>query len=183
MGFYTGSLAPHEIRSFVINIRDEKSSDELAIRRLTEEAFQNAPHSEHNEQFIIDGLRNDNGLTVSLVAEVESKVVGHVAVSSVTISDGSLSWYGLGPISVIPKLQGKGIGTELVKSAIEKLKEKRANGCVVLGDPNYYGRFGFKAESGLVFPGVPQEYFQVITFGLCIPSGEVTYHKSFYNQG
>lgn len=75
------------------------------------------------------------------------------------------------------------IGTELMQCALEKLNKLRANGCVVLGDPNYYGRFGFKAESNLVFPGVPQEYFQAISFTSHIPSGEVTYHPSFYNQG
>ncbi|VAX34985.1 Acetyltransferase, GNAT family [hydrothermal vent metagenome] len=155
----------------------------MKIQKLTKEAFQDVPHSKHNEQFIIDGLRNDNSLTISLVAEVEGKIVGHVAVSPVTISDGSLSWYGLGPISVVPEFQSNGIGTELMKCAIEKLKEKSANGCVLLGDPNYYDRFGFKAESGLVFSGVPQEYFQAILFGSRMPSGEVIYHKSFYNQG
>ena len=80
------------------------------------------------------------------MAEFEAELVGHVAISPVSISDGTLGWYGLGPISAIRRLQGKGIGSELMQCALEKLNQLRANGCVVLGGPNYYGRFGFKTE-------------------------------------
>lgn len=117
------------------------------------------------------------------MAVLNGVVIGHVAVSPVTISDGTLLWFGLGPISVSPDYQGQGIGKELMKQAIEKLKKKNAAGCVVLGDPAYYSKFNFKASPKLSFPGVPQEYFQSLLLNGRLPTGEVTYHKAFYQQG
>ncbi|MFX5522399.1 N-acetyltransferase, partial [Acinetobacter baumannii] len=78
------------------------------LHALTEAAFRNAAHSSHTEQFIVDALRARGELSVSLVAEMDGKVIGHVAVSPVTISDGSTGWFGLGPISVLPAWQGQG---------------------------------------------------------------------------
>jgi predicted N-acetyltransferase YhbS len=88
-----------------IIIRNEIKSDLEAISEITKAAFENHPHSNHTEQFIINALRDANALTISLVAEAGKKVVGHIAFSPVIISDGSLGWYGLGPISVLPELQ------------------------------------------------------------------------------
>ena len=157
-------------------------SDQDEIRVVTEEAFRGSPHSDHTEQFIIESLRNTGNLTVSLVAEIDGKVVGHVAASPVSISDGATGWYGLGPISVFPIHQGKGIGSMLMEHALNELKDIGASGCVLLGDPNYYSRFGFNAEGGLIFSGVPPEYFQAIMFTGELPKGEVIYHESFYGQ-
>ena len=164
-------------------IREEQSTDEKFIRKITIEAFSDEPHSDHNEQEIIECLRRENALSVSLVAVIQGEVVGHVAISEVTIADKKLKWFGLGPISVALKFQRQGIGKELMKASIAKLKEQRAAGCVVLGDPQYYSKFGFKPELDLVFPSVPQEYFQSLLLSGNLPKGEVTYHKSFYNQG
>ena len=137
-------------------------------------------HSDKTEHLIIEALRNTGNLTVSLVAESEDKIVGHVAISPVSISDGSNGWYGLGPISVEPKYQGKDIGSKLMKSALKEIERKGASGCVLLGDPAYYSRFGFKVDSRLSFPSVPPEYFQSLSFNSTFPEGEVTYHESFY---
>jgi putative acetyltransferase len=109
------------------------------------------------------------------VAEVDGAVIGHVAVSPVAISDGSLNWYGLGPISVSPEHQGYGIGSSLIRESLQLLKEMVSAGCVVLGDPRYYSRFGFKPESNIVYPSFPQEYFQTLSFGTVLPCGVVTY--------
>ena len=70
-----------------------------------------------------------------------------------------------------------------MKSALAALKEMGASGCVLLGEPDYYGRFGFKVVEGLVLPGVPTEYFQALSFGDAFPRGEVTYHDAFSAQG
>ncbi|WHI53556.1 hypothetical protein P3339_10020 [Microbulbifer sp. MLAF003] len=70
-----------------------------------------------------------------------------------------------------------------MEKALADLKEKGAEGCVVLGDPNYYGRFGFKVIDGLVLPGVPAEYFQALSFSGNFPQGEVAYHEAFWVQG
>ncbi|MBD1995597.1 N-acetyltransferase [Leptolyngbya sp. FACHB-541] len=162
-----------------INVREEVASDVADIRALIVAAFLNAPHTSHTEQLIVDALRNSGNLTISLVAEVDGQIVGHVAISPVSISDGSQNWYGLGPISVIPKYQGLGIGSQLMRQALASLCDRGASGCVVLGNPKYYGRFGFKAEPNLVLPEVPPEYFQAISFDGRIPSGLVSYHESF----
>lgn len=163
----------------MICIRDESPSDVAAIEAVTIEAFASAEHSSGTEQFVVRALRDAGQLAVSLVAEEGGRVVGHVAVSPVTITSGSSGWYGLGPVSVVPDRQGKGIGTLLITQALAELRTSAAVGCVVLGEPGYYSRFGFKREPGLVLPDVPPEYFQAIAFSGACPAGEVAYHASF----
>ena len=157
--------------------------DVQSIHKLTVAAFLEAPHTDHTEQFIVKALRESGALSLSLVAEDNGHVVGHVALSPVAISDGTQSWYGLGPISVLPIYQNKGIGSQLMRAAIQALKDIKAKGCVLLGDPGYYHRFGFKPEEGLVLPGVPAEYFQALLFTGDLPQGIVTYHESFSAKG
>jgi putative acetyltransferase len=162
-----------------IEVRPESPSDVPAIETLTTAAFLAAPHTSHTEQFIVAALRRAGVLTVSLVAVEEGAVVGHVAVSPVVISDGAVGWYGLGPISVLPARQGQGIASRLMHEALGALRTRAAAGCVLLGDPAFYARFGFRMEPGLVLPGVPPEYFQVLAFGATLPRGVVTYHAAF----
>jgi len=160
-------------------IRPEEPRDASAIERVTVEAFENAPHTDHTEQFIVRELRLANALTVSIVAEVHGQVIGHMAVSPIQISNGVDRWFGLGPISVLPAHQAKGIGTQLMHAALEQLRAASARGCVVLGDPGYYSRFGFTNVPELVLPGAPTEYFQAIVWDSSTPQGEVTYHRAF----
>jgi putative acetyltransferase len=162
-----------------IKIRNENNSDIEAITVVTVAAFLNAEHTSHTEQFIVSALRDSGALTISIVADKNNKVVGHVAVSPVSISDGSRNWYGLGPISVAPDFQNQGIGSLLMEAALDTLQKFNAAGCVLLGDPNYYSRFGFKPDSRLVLPDVPPEYFQAISFIDKFPVGIVTYHEAF----
>ncbi|MFQ2202367.1 GNAT family N-acetyltransferase [Aeromonas hydrophila] len=165
-----------------IIIRPETGVDHDAIEVLTMAAFLNAPHTDHNEQRIVRALRLAGALSLSLVAELEGRVVGHLCFSPVTISDGSPHWYGLGPISVSPALHGKGLGSRLMDAGLAELKGMGAAGCVVLGDPGFYGRFGFVSEPGLTLPGVPAEYFMVRSFGAAMPRGEVCYHLAFVQE-
>lgn len=162
-----------------IQFRNETAADLTAIEALTTAAFLGAPHTDHTEQFIVNALRRAQQLTVSIVAQEDGVIVGHVAVSPVTISDGSARWYGLGPISVAPDRQGQGIGSRLMQAALDALREHGAAGCVVLGDPAYYGRFGFVAVPSVVLPGVPPEYFQTLSLDGSTPSGTVQYHDAF----
>ena len=162
-----------------IHIRQETPADAQAIEAVTIAAFEHAAHTSHTEQFIVRALRARGQLTVSLVAIEGERLVGHVAVSPVRIDGRAGDWYGLGPISVRPDCQGRGIGSLLMAQALDALRLLRAGGCVLLGDPAYYARFGFRAEPGLTLPGVPPEYFQAITFGSSFPSGEVAYHEAF----
>ncbi|WP_439887708.1 GNAT family N-acetyltransferase [Pseudomonas sp. MBLB4123] len=165
-----------------ILIRDEHQGDVEGIHRITASAFRDAPHTDHTEQFIVQALRRAGALVVSQVATSKGEVIGHVAISPVGISDGSCNWFGLGPISVLPEYQGRGVGSRLMESALTELEAKGAAGCVVLGDPDFYGRFGFRVVAGLVLPGVPAAYFQALSFGGDLPQGEVAYHEAFAAQ-
>jgi putative acetyltransferase len=162
-----------------IIIRDENESDIDAISEITKAAFENLSISNHTEQFIINALRNAKALTISLVAEAEKKVVGHIAFSPVTISDGSLDWYGLGPISVLPELQKQGIGKSLMREGLSLLKTLGAKGCVLVGDPGYYERFGFRSLPDLVVDGVPPQYFLALPFEENKTHGTVVFHEGF----
>ncbi|MNM90995.1 Acetyltransferase (GNAT) family protein [compost metagenome] len=162
-----------------LTIRPETPTDIDAIEHLTAAAFLDAPHSSHTEQFIVNALRRAGQLTISLVAEDGDGIVGHVALSPVSISSGASGWFGLGPISVLPAKQGLGIGSQLMQAALTELRQLGAEGCVLLGDPGYYQRFGFAVRPGLVLPGVPAEYFQAVSFSGNWPVGEVAYHTAF----
>lgn len=161
-------------------VRAEREEDFDAIRVLTEAAFKTAPHADGTEHLIIDRLRAAGALTLSLVAEADGAVVGHVAFSSVSLSDGSQGWYGLGPIAVDPSRQGEGIGGRLVREGLDRLKALGATGCVLLGDPAYYSRFGFEPDPKLTLEGVPPEYFMRLAFSSVYGGGTVTYHPAFY---
>jgi putative acetyltransferase len=162
-----------------IEITNEIAADVAAIRAVTISAFLHAQHTSHTEQFIVDALRVAGQLTVSLVAKVDGTVVGHIAISPVSLSDCAVGWYGLGPLSVAPEYQRSGIGSRLVGEALRVLRERGASGCVLLGEPRYYNRFGFRADPDLKLPGVPPEYFQAIAFDDSQPRGDISYHAAF----
>ncbi|HET8749062.1 MAG TPA: N-acetyltransferase [Ramlibacter sp.] len=162
-----------------IVIRPETPEDASAIDEVTRQAFATHPHSRQTEQFIVHALREADALAVSLVGERAGRVVGHIAFSPVTISDGSAGWFGMGPVSVLPALQKQGIGRSLIETGLSLLRERGAAGCVLVGEPAFYGRFGFAHRPGLVLPDVPQEYFQALPFGAAVPQGEVTFHAAF----
>lgn len=160
-------------------IRNEAESDIEVIAAITETAFATLAISQHTEQFIINALRAAGALTVSLVAEVDGKVVGHVAFSPVTISDGNPHWYGLGPVSVLPEHQRQGIGTALIREGLSRLQARGGQGCVLVGPPAYYGRLGFRNLPALTLEGVPPEYFLALPFEQETPRGAVVFHPAF----
>jgi putative acetyltransferase len=160
-------------------IRQETQADIEAITEISKLAFENRPYSQNTEQFIIRELRAAGVLAVSLVAEIDGAVVGHIAFSPVTFTDGSENWYGLGPVSVVPEYQRQGIGSGLVNEGLRRLKDLGAGGCVLVGDPGYYERFGFKSPEGLQHEGVPQENFLALPFGSEMPRGIVQFHPAF----
>jgi putative acetyltransferase len=166
-----------------IIIRNEIDADVDAITEVTVAAFKTLEISNHTEQFIVEALRANNALTVSLIAEVDGHVVGHVAFSPVTISDGTQNWCGLGPVSVLPEHQRKGIGKSLILEGISRLKGLNAKGCCLVGHPDYYRKLGFKNVSGLVHEGVPQEVFLAMSFDGQIPQGTVNFHDGFKADG
>jgi len=163
----------------VITLCPERDGDAPAIRALVTAAFLGAEHSSGTEGAIVDALRAADMLTVSLVATEDGVIVGHVAFSPVTIDGADLGWFGLGPVAVSPDHQRRGIGARLIEAGLAQLRDAGAQGCVVLGDPAYYARFGFESDPALAYPGVPAEYFQRLVLDGSPPIGEVAYHQSF----
>lgn len=164
-----------------IHIRTEKEADIEAISQVTYAAFLGKFSDHPTEHLIVNALREAGMLTISLVAEVDGKIVGHVAFSPVTINEEFVEWYGLGPVSVVPELQKQGIGSRLIREGLSLLKERGANGCVLEGSPTYYQRFGFKTYSGLTYHAAPApEFFMALPFYDEVPTGQAEYHKSFY---
>jgi putative acetyltransferase len=166
-----------------INIRSETNDDTGAIAEVTIAAFQALEISNHTEQFIVEALRDAKVLTVSLVAEVDGRVIGHIAFSPVTISDGTQDWYGLGPVSVLPEYQRQGIGKALIHEGLSRLKGMQARGCCLVGHPEYYKKFGFDNIPELVHEGVPPEVFLALSFDGKTPRGTVTFHEGFKAGG
>ncbi len=165
-------------------IRSETGDDAIAIAEVTAAAFKTLAISNQTEHFIIAALRAAKALTVSLVAEVDGRVVGHIAFSPVTISDGTPDWYGLGPVSVLPECQRRGIGSALIQEGLLRLKDLGARGCCLVGHPGYYGRFGFQNNiRGLDCEGVPEEVLFALSFDGHIPQGAVEFHRAFGADG
>ena len=164
-------------------IRSETDADAGAIAEVTVAAFKTLAISDHTEQFMIAGLRAAGALTISLVAEVDGRIVGHIAFSPVTISDGCPGWYGLGPVSVLPEHQRRGIGSALIREGMSGLKAVGARGCCIVGHPEYYGRFGFVNTPGLGCEGVPPEAFFALSLDGHVPQGIVEFHAAFAADG
>ncbi len=162
-----------------MSIRPETSADHAAIREINIAAFAKHPFSRQTEHLIVEALRNDGALALSLVAEAEGRVTGHIAFSEAPVEGRDLGWFLLGPVAVWPDLQRKGIGSELVLSGLASLRERNASGCVLVGDPGYYTRFGFRQAVGLTWPGVPSEFVLCLPLVGTEPNGAITHHPAF----
>jgi putative acetyltransferase len=163
-----------------ILIRSEQPIDIEAIEQVTIAAFEGKWYSDQTEYLVVARLREAGAMSVSLVAELDGKVVGHVAFSVVTINGEDKDWYGLGPVSVLPELQKHGIGSKLIRKGLSLIQQEGAKGCVLEGDPAYYQRFGFKAYPGLFYEGTPSpEYFMALPFYDNVPEGKVEFHRAF----
>lgn len=162
-----------------IDIRSEQASDIATIREITKAAFAPMAYSSQTEAEIIEALRAAGALTLSLVALESGEIVGHVAFSPVTIDGEDKGWYGLGPVSVRPDRQNIGIGGRLIREGLDRLARTGAKGCVLVGEPAYYRRFGFENHAGLRFEGVPAEYFMGKALNGPVPSGSVSFHAGF----
>ncbi len=138
------------------------------------------PFSDGAEADVIHALREAGALTVSLVAiAADEELVGHVALSPVRIDGRPSDWYGLGPVSVAPQIQRRGVGSALMAEGLNRLKELKAGGCVLLGDPNYYSRFGFVSVPTLTYRGKANPYFQRLVLRAPDREGDVSFHPAF----
>ena len=168
-------------------IRHELVTDHTVVRDVIDAAFRDHAHqpadSEPVEPAIVEALRDANALSLSLVAEDAGEVIGHVAFSRVTIGAADVGWYGLGPLAVRPDRQRQGVGRALIQEGLRQLRARDAAGVVLVGEPEYYGRFGFRADARLTYAGVPSEYFLVLPFVSSVPAGPVSYHSAFSVAG
>ncbi|MCQ0987900.1 GNAT family N-acetyltransferase [Jiella marina] len=163
-----------------LRIRPETHADVEVIRVLIEKAFHDVSHSDHKEAEIVDELRRTGALGLSLVAiDADGGIMGHIAFSAVSIEDAESGWYGLGPVAVWPELQRQGLGTALVNEGLRRLEGQGAKGCVVLGDPAFYSRFGFASDPALTYRGLPTRYVQKLAFQPQEATGEISYHAAF----
>lgn len=163
-----------------LSIRSEQPEDIEPISELVRAAFRDLAASSHNEHRILHALRREKALALSMVAIFDDRMAGYVAFSEVNISDGSTGWYGLCPLAVIPDLQGRGIGSALVRAGLVRLRGMKGSGCVVLGNPSFYRRFGFTNEPELVLEETPQENFLALSLNGGMAHGVVTFHPIFY---
>lgn len=160
-------------------LRNETPADVDAIAEVTMAAFESLAISQQTEHFIVAALRAAGALTVSLVAESEGQVIGHIGFSPVVLSDGTPAWYGLGPVSVLPRFQRQGVGRALIQEGLARLKALGAQGCCLVGHPGYYQQFGFTNTPELVLDGVPPEVFFALSFDGPVPRGTVMFHDAF----
>ena len=160
-------------------IRSETPRDLDAIRAVNIAAFAQHPFSQQTEHLIVEALRAADALEVSLVAEIDGEVVGHIAFSAAGIGGTSSGWFLLGPVAVLPDHQGKGIGRALVETGLDALRCRGACGCVLVGDPAFYRRFGFRQQPGITWVGVPDENVLCLSMSGDAPVGAVSYHPAF----
>ncbi len=163
----------------MLTIRDENSKDYQQIELLTDSAFKGKPYSAGNEATIPQKLRDLNAITFALVAEYEGDIVAHIAVSTVHINTSHQGVFAIGPLSVSPEFQGKGIANKLVKIALKRLKKNSAICCLLVGDPKFYSFLGFRLETNLTYKDAPKEYFQSYYFQQVKLQGEVTFPHAF----
>jgi putative acetyltransferase len=162
-------------------IRHERAEDHAAIHHITKRAFAPMPFAAGDEQELIGQLRDAGALALSLVAEQDGKLLGQVTFSPAFAADGSPGWFALGPVSVEPELKHQGIGGQLIKAGIAWLREQNAAGCVLVGSPAYYVRFGFRPYPTLAPAGEPAEYFQILPLGVAEPTVVVGFHPAFHD--
>jgi putative acetyltransferase len=168
------------MKPLAIRIRPEVEADHPAIFDLTRRAFAPMRFAAGNEQALISDLRDLGALSLSLVAEHQGEVVGHVALSPVTHESGEAGWFGLGPISVEPALQRQGVGGALIAEARRWLSDQAARGCILTGDPNYYPRHGFLPAPEHAPEAEPPEYFMVLSLAGTLPAGRFRFHPAFH---
>jgi len=160
-------------------IRSETGTpDEAAqLGALVTRAFKTLPVASGTEAEILARLRDEDALLVALVAEEAGELIGQVSASPATIG-GQGGWACIAPLSVEPDRHRQGVGTALMRAVLEALVAQGAAGAVLVGEPEYYGRFGFAADPQVSFPGVPGEYVLLHPFAGSEPRGEVRCHPA-----
>ncbi|MCD9575626.1 GNAT family N-acetyltransferase [Flavobacterium soyae] len=173
-----------------IKLRQERKEDYKNVFQLIEKAFENIEYSDHKEQFLVERLRKSEAFIpeLSIVAEAEGKIVGHILFTKLEIKNESQSFQSLAlaPVSVLPEFQGKGVGSKLILNGHETAKSLGYKSVILLGHQDYYPRFGYELceKYNIKMPfDVPAENCMVIALtenGLRGISGEVVYPSVFF---
>lgn len=165
----------------MIIIREERPGDVERIRAVNLAAFETTTEAD-----LVNALRERATQLISLVAEDDTKIIGHILFSPVTLeNEPGLTLMGLAPMAVVPSRQRQGVGSSLVREGLERCGQLNAAAVVVLGHPKYYPRFGFSPASRLSLRSeydVPEEVFMVRELrdgALSGLSGTIRYHPVF----
>lgn len=188
-----------------ITIRPERIEDHDAIRDVTKQAFASMPYADGDEHELIGRFRAAGVLTLSLVAvrhndetanaidDGSGVVVGQVTLTPAFPANGAPGWYALGPVAVAPELQRRGIGSRLIRTGLDWIQRppQNAAGCILVGNPEYYRRFGFSPFPALAPANVPAQFFQILPLAVDNPSGSdrirtptvvVEFHPLFFAE-
>ncbi len=160
-------------------LREERDADAATVRALIAAAFAPMPFSRGTEGAIVAALRREGAVALALVAERAGELLGQAVFSPATVGGKPTGWHALGPVAVAPGWQRRGIGGRLIRNGLERMAAAGSEGCIVLGDPDYYRRFGFRVAPEFAPPGVPREFFMVLPFGERMPDGAVAFHPAF----
>ena len=159
-------------------VRRESIGDRDAIRSLTARAFSGLSFSDETEPLVIDALRAANALSLSLVAVLREQIVGQVTFSELG-SPAQSGWLALGPVSVEPPLQRRGVGSQLIEAGLQAIREQGVKSCILVGNHRYYHRFGFVVVPAFAPSQYPPQHFQVLRFGDSFPDAPVAFHPAF----
>ncbi len=165
-----------------MDIRPERADDDNAIYQLTRIAFEPMFFSDGSEAPLVTQLRKDGDLTISLVAEKDREIVGHIAFSPATINGRHDGWFGLGPVSVHPNAQKQGIARSLIETGLAMLEESGATGCVLTGNPDIYSRLGFQSDGNLGYGTLDRQFILWIVFSGPTPVGELKFAPAFGDE-
>jgi len=173
-----------------LKIRQEEEKDYKKVAEIIENAFKTEHFSDHQEQFLVERLRNSKDFVpeLSMVAELNGEVVGQILLSKIKITNSATSFdsLALAPVSVAPDYQQQGIGGALIRSAHKKAKELGFKSILLLGHDTYYPRFGYELTSkyNISLPfDIPQKYCMILSLiegGLDGVHGMVEYPEEFY---
>lgn len=173
-----------------LTIRQERPSDFQTVAELTKAAFRDLELSDHTEHLLIHRLRNSKAFVpeLSLVAEMDGELVGHILFTKVIIRNAVQEFevLSLAPVSVRPEFQRRGIGSSLIENGHAIARNMGFNAVLLVGHPQYYPRFDYRKSSdfGIIQPfDAPDEAcmaLELVKDGLKGVTGEVVYQAAFF---